>query len=135
MFTDRFASFQPHALSLVRIVSAFTFSLHGFQKLFGAFGGLGGQGGKAELFTMVGFAGVLEAFGGLLLLAGLFTRPVAFLLSGQMAVAYFMAHAPRGFWPIQNGGELAVVYCFLFLYLSTAGGGRWSMDRSLGTGK
>ena len=76
----------------------------------------------------MGVAGVLEFFGGLLILAGLFTRPVAFILSGQMAVAYFMAHAKQGFLPIMNRGELAVIYCFVFLYLSVAGGGSWSVD-------
>jgi putative oxidoreductase len=74
-------------------------------------------------------AGVLETFGGILLLAGLFTRPVAFVLCGEMAVAYFRAHAPRGFWPIANGGELAVLYCFIFLYLAVAGAGPVSLDR------
>jgi putative oxidoreductase len=73
-------------------------------------------------------AGLFELFGGLLLLVGLFTRPVAFLLSGLMAFAYFIAHAPRGFWPIVNGGELAALYCFVFLYLAAAGGGPWSVD-------
>jgi len=78
--------------------------------------------------TIVLIAGILELFGGLLLLLGIFTRPVAFLLSGQMAVAYFMAHAPKGFYPVLNGGELAALYSFLFLYLSCAGGGAWSVD-------
>jgi putative oxidoreductase len=77
----------------------------------------------------MGLAGVLEFFGGLLLLIGLFTRPVAFILSGLMAVAYFMAHAPQGFWPLMNKGELAVLCCFVFLYLAMAGGGSWSIDR------
>jgi putative oxidoreductase len=72
---------------------------------------------------------VLEFFGGLLILLGLFTRPVAFILSGLMAVGYFMVHAPQGFWPLQNKGELAVIYCWLFLFLSVAGGGAWSLDR------
>ncbi len=117
-------SLQPHLLSLLRIVAAFTFSLHGVQKLFGW---LGGRGTAA--FTLPWTAGVLETFGGLLLLLGLGTRPVAFLLSGEMAVAYFMNHAPRGFWPIRNGGELAALYCFLFLYLWAAGPGPWSLDR------
>jgi putative oxidoreductase len=80
----------------------------------------------------MGLAGILEFFGGLFILLGLFTRPVAFLLSGQMAVAYFMAHAPEGFWPVLNHGELAVLYCFIFLYLSLAGGGPWSLDRVVG---
>jgi putative oxidoreductase len=82
-----------------------------------------------ELFSLIGLAGVLELFGGALLLVGLFTRPVAFILSGEMAFAYFMAHAPRGFWPILNGGELAALYSFVFLYLAAAGGGPWSLDR------
>jgi putative oxidoreductase len=77
----------------------------------------------------MGMAGVLECFGGLLILLGLFTRPVALLLAGEMAVAYFMAHAPKGFWPILNRGELAALYCFVFLYLAAAGGGAWSADR------
>lgn len=119
----------PAALSLLRIVVAFTYSLHGYQKLFGAFGGHLSKGVKPQLLSLTGAAGVIEVFGGLLLLLGLFTRPVAFLLSGQMAVAYFVRHAPRSFWPIENGGELAVVYCFLFLYFSRAGGGSLSVDR------
>jgi len=85
-----------------------------------------------SLFSLIGVAGILEFFGGLLLLIGLFSRPVAFLLSGQMAVAYFMAHAPHGFWPVLNRGELAVLYCFVFLYLAVAGGGSWSIDRLRG---
>jgi putative oxidoreductase len=76
----------------------------------------------------MGLAGVLELFGGLLLLLGLFTRSVAFILAGEMAVAYFMAHAPKGFWPLLNRGELATLYCFVFLYLAAAGGGPWSID-------
>ncbi len=78
--------------------------------------------------SLAGVGGVLELAGGLLILAGLFTRPVAFILSGEMAFAYFMRHAPRSFWPILNGGELAVLYCFLFLYLAAAGPGPWSLD-------
>jgi putative oxidoreductase len=80
------------------------------------------------LFSLLGLAGLLELFGGLFLLLGLFTRPVAFVLSGFMAVAYFMAHATQGFWPLLNRGELAVLYCFVFLYLAAAGGGPWSLD-------
>jgi putative oxidoreductase len=87
-----------------------------------------------SLLSLMGVAGVLEFFGGLLILLGLFTRPTAFILSGLLAVAYFMAHAPGGFWPIQNQGELAVLYCFVFLYLAAAGGGEWSVDRLLGRG-
>ncbi len=86
----------------------------------------------ASPFTMGGFAGVLELVGGILIVIGLFTRPVAFLLSGMTAVAYFYAHAPQGFFPLLNGGELAVLYCFVFLYLAAAGGGAWSLDRMRG---
>jgi len=122
-------SLEPRALSLLRIIVGFTYTLHGLQKLFGAFGGLGGQGGTAAFGSLIWTAGVLECFGGLLILLGLLTRPVAFLLCGQMAVAYFRSHAPRGFWPILNGGELAVLYCFVFLYLCIAGPGSVSLDR------
>jgi putative oxidoreductase len=117
----------------LRIIAAFLFMQHGAQKLFGF---LARQpGGTAPLFSMMGFAGILEFFGGLLILLGLFTRPVAFVLSGQMAVAYFMTHAPNGFWTLRNGGELAVLYCFLFLYLSAVGGGAWSLDSLWRRGK
>ena len=108
---------------------AFTFTAHGTQKLFG-FPYVEGRG-AAELFSFMGFAGALELVGGVLLLVGLFTRPVAFILSGTMAVAYFMSHAPQGFWPIVNRGELAVVYCWIFLYFAAAGGGPWSLDALL----
>src|SRR5262245_39360437 len=94
---------ETYALSALRIVAGFLFSLHGFQKLFGMFGGMGGAGASATPGTLVWFAGVLECFGGLLILAGLLTRPVAFLLSGEMAFAYFTRHAPRSLWPIANG--------------------------------
>jgi len=124
-----FHSAEPCVRSLLRIIAGFMFSLHGFQKLFGVFGGMGGKGAKVEFFSLMWTAGVLETFGGLLILLGLFTRPVAFLLCGQMAVAYFQVHAPRGFWPILNGGELAVLYCFVFLYLCVAGAGPVSLDR------
>ena len=121
-------SVQPYVRSLLRIVAAFTFSLHGVQKLFGLLGGMGGKGSVAAFPTLPWFAGFLEVGGGLLLLLGLFASPVAFLLSGEMAVAYFMMHFPRGFFPLMNGGELAVVYSFLFLYLSVAGPGPISLD-------
>jgi len=122
------SSFEPYALSLLRIVVGFTFSLHGYQKLFGLFGGLG-HGATAHLASLLGVAGVLETFGGALIFLGLFTRPAAFILCGEMAVAYFHQHAPHGLWPISNGGELAVLYCFIFLLLVSAGAGPWSMDR------
>lgn len=125
----KIGGWQPLVRSVLRMVVGFTFSLHGFQKLLGLFGGMGGHGAKVPLFSLMWTAGVLESFGGLLLLLGLFTRPVAFVMAGEMAFAYFRAHQPRGFWPIQNGGELAVLYCFVFLYLWTAGPGPLSLDR------
>jgi putative oxidoreductase len=100
---------------------------HGSQKLFGFPASASGGGG--DLPPMMLVAGILEFFGGLLFLIGFLTRPVAFLLSGLMAVAYFMAHAPGGFLPLVNKGELAVLYCFVFLYFTFAGGGDWSLDR------
>ena len=113
-------------LSVLRIVVALLFIPHGTQKLLGF---PGTQQAVASLASMIGVAGILECFGGLCILLGLFTRPVAFLLSGHMAFAYFIAHAPRGFWPILNGGELAALYCFVFLFLAAAGGGPWGLDR------
>ena len=124
------APFEPRLRSLVRIVVGFTFSLHGWQKAFGVFGGLGGH--RPELSSMLGAAGVIETIGGAFIILGLFTRPVAFLLAGEMAIGYFRTHAPRGFWPITNGGELAVFYCFFFLWLSAAGPGPWSVDHAVG---
>ena len=123
--------FQPYAISLLRIVAGFTFCEHGLQKLFGLFGGLGGRGATVHLPSLMGVAGVLEAFGGILILLGLFTRPVAFVLCGEMAVAYLRQHAPRGLWPILNGGELAVLYCFIFLLLCAVGPGPVSLDRMI----
>lgn len=117
-------------LSLFRVVTAFLFMAHGAQKLFGFLAPAGAAPPPA--FSLIWTAGVLEFFGGGLLLIGLLTRPAAFLLSGTMAVAYFKVHAPGGFWPLQNQGELAVLYCFAFLYLSFAGPGRWSVDHLLG---
>ncbi len=108
----------------MRIAVAALFLQHGAQKLFGSPPGQNMNG-------LMLAAGILEFFGGLLVLVGLFTRPVAFILSGQMAVAYFMAHAPRGWSPLANHGELAVLYCFVFLYISVAGAGCWSIDSCL----
>ena len=122
-------TWQPVVRSLLRIVVSFLFLLHGMQKMFGFFGGMGGKGAVASFPSLPWWAGALEVGGGLLLLLGLFSRPVAFVLSGQMAVAYFMVHAPRGFFPVLNGGELAVLYCFIFLYLCFAGPGPLSLDR------
>src|SRR5918997_6473194 len=125
----------PYLLSVLRIVSALLLMQHGAQKLFGWFAPPPAPGAPPppafQLMSWMGIGGVLEFFGGLLLLLGLFTRPVAFILSGMMAIAYFMAHAPQGFWPLQNKGELAVLYCFVFLFFAVAGGGEWSLDRLL----
>jgi putative oxidoreductase len=115
---------EPVALSLLRIVAGFTFAQHGAQKLFGVLAGK-----TAAFGTLAWAAGVLELFGGILIILGLFTRPVAFVLSGQMAAAYFIAHAKQGFWPVMNRGELAALYCFIFLYMAFAGGGPISLDR------
>ena len=119
-------TWSPRVLSVLRIVTALLFIPHGTQKLFGV---PGAQEAVPALVSMMGVAGILECIGGLLILVGVFTRPVAFLLSGEMAVAYVTGHAPRGFWPILNRGELAALYCFVFLYLAVAGGGSWSLGR------
>lgn len=121
--------FEDITLTLLRVVTGFLFMQHGAQKLFGLLGGFGGTpGATAPLASMMGLAGVLEFFGGLLILLGLFTRPVAFLLAGMMAVAYFTVHAPQALFPMLNQGELAALYSFVFLYLSARGAGRWSLD-------
>ena len=117
------------AHNLLRIVTGLMFWQHGARKLFGW---LTENPPVESWFAWpMGFAGILEFFGGILIMLGLFTRPVAFLLCGQMAVAYFWRHLPRGFWPIENGGEPAVLFCFIFLYLWTVGAGRWSLDGML----
>jgi len=116
----------PYALAVLRIVAALLFIEHGTQKLLG-FPPLAG-GNLPAAFTLPWTAGVLELFGGALLLLGLFTRPVAFVLSGQMAFGYFLAHAPRNFFPALNGGDAAILFCFLFLYLVFAGPGAFSLD-------
>ncbi len=117
-------------LSLLRIVAAFTYMAHGTQKLFGFPGGVT----HVEYISLYGLAGVIETAGGLFLLLGLFTRPVAFITAGEMAVAYFLVHFRQGAWPLLNHGELAVLYCFLFLYIAVVGAGPWSLDRVLGPG-
>ena len=125
---SRWRAWSPLLLSVLRIVTAFLFMQVGTAKLFAFPGAIMPGGGTAPVASLPGVAGVLEAFGGLFLLLGLFTRPVAFLLSGEMAVAYFIGHAPQGFWPVLNGGAPAALYSFLFLYLSAAGAGPWSVD-------
>jgi putative oxidoreductase len=120
--------YSPYLYAVLRIVVGFLFACHGAQKLFGLFGGLGPAGGTAPLFSLMGLAGLIEFFGGLLIMLGLLTGTVAFIASGQMASAYFMAHHPRGFWPILNEGEPAVLFCFIFLYMASRGSGIWSID-------
>jgi putative oxidoreductase len=123
MIPERYA---PQVYALFRIVAGFLFIFHGLQK----FGLLGGQ--AMPLASMMGVAAIIEAVGGLLVMIGLFTRPAAFIASGEMAVAYFMAHQPKGTWPIQNQGELAVLFCFAFLYIAARGAGLWSADAAMG---
>lgn len=119
--------YEPQLRSLARIVVGFTFSLHGWQKWLGVLGG-----DPDALPQLLRIAGVIETVGGAFIILGLFTRPVAFILSGQMAFAYFRAHAPQGPWPLLNGGELAVFYCFFYLWLSSAGAGPLSVDKLIG---
>jgi putative oxidoreductase len=116
----------PKALGLARIVAALAFLEHGSQKLFNF---PAGEDGAVSLMSFFGLAGVLELGGGILLLLGLFTRPVAFILSGQMAVAYWMYHAPEGFYPANNGGDAAILFCFFFFYLVFAGPGAFALQR------
>jgi putative oxidoreductase len=114
--------------NVLRIVVGFLFIAHGTQKLLGWFGGIPPQHSAAPIASQMGVAGVLESCGAILIIIGLFTRPVAFILCGEMAVAYFQVHFPRGFWPLQNMGEPAVLYCFLFLFFAFNGAGSFSVD-------
>jgi putative oxidoreductase len=118
------------AYFLLRFVAGFLFFQAGSVILFGWFGGMPGHppGSTPPLLSQVGIGGALEFFGGLLILLGLLTRPVAFILSGEMAVAYWQFHAPNGHWPVQNQGMPAVLFCFIFLYMAAQGGGDWSLD-------
>lgn len=127
----RWIVFAPQLLSVLRMVAALLFFLAGASKLFGFPVPMPG-GATADFPSQIWFGGVLEVVGGALLFFGLFTRPTAFILSGEMAVAYFQFHAVKGFWPTVNGGVPAVLYCFLFLYLSAAGAGPWSLDARRG---
>ena len=129
---DRFASWAPKILGIFRIIAGALFACYGAQKLFGAFGGIPpGMASKALLWS----AGSIEFVGGVLIMLGLFTRIAAFICSGQMAVAYFTGHAPHGFWPIVNHGELAVLYAFVFLYVAGHGAGAYSVDASVPFGR
>ena len=122
--TGWLSSLSNYAHAALRIVAGFLFACHGAQKLLGVLGG-----DRVELLSLPGAAGVIEFFGGTLIAIGLFAPAAAFVASGQMAVAYFLAHAPQGGWPIANRGELAVLYCFLFLYIATRDAGPLSLDR------
>lgn len=124
------SSYRPYVLGLLRIVAALLFIEHGTMKLFGF---PASDMPRAALFSLMGLAGVLELVGGALVLVGLFTRPIAFLLSGMMAVAYFMAHGPQSFFPVLNGGDAAILFCFIFLYLFVAGPGAFSLDERRAT--
>lgn len=124
----KWSSWAPEIQSVLRIVAAFMFILAGTSKLFAFPVGMPPNGSTAELMSQVGIGGILEVFGGALLLVGLFTRPTAFILSGEMAVAYFQFHAPQSFWPTVNGGVSAALYCLVLLYFSAAGAGSWSLD-------
>ena len=116
--------FSPYIYALMRIIVGFLFFQHGLPKLFGGFG----RSAPAELMSQMGLAGIIEVVGGAMISLGLFTGPVAFIASGETAWAYFQAHAPRGFWPITNGGELAALYSFVFLYIAAVGSGKFSID-------
>lgn len=111
--------------ALLRIVSGLLFSVHGFQKMFGVLG----RAEPVDLLSQMGLAAIIEVVGGLSIALGFYTSAWAFLASGQMAVAYFQAHLPRGFWPVQNGGEPAVLFCFLFLYVAAVGTGKWGLRK------
>jgi putative oxidoreductase len=124
----RFRAWSPYLLSVLRIVAAFLFFQYGSAKLLAFPAAVMPGGGTAPLASLPGVAGALELVGGVLLFFGLLTRPVAFMLSGEMAVAYFMGHASKGFWPVLNGGAPAVFFCFLWLYIASAGPGPWSVD-------
>jgi putative oxidoreductase len=124
----RLASYRPVALAVLRIGAGLLYMEHGAQKLFGVMGGIDGQGQAVPLASLLGVAGVLECFGGLLIVLGLFTRPVAFLLAVEMLVAFFKAHAPKGGFPLENGGELALLYMLVWLTLVVYGAGAFSID-------
>ena len=129
---SRWISWAPYLQSLLRIVAALIFFQAGTMKLIAWPAGMPPDGSTATLFSQVGIAGVLEVFGGGLVLLGLWTRPVAFILSGEMAVAYFQFFAGQSLWPVINNGIPAALYCWVWLYFSAAGAGPWSLDAKLG---
>ncbi len=117
---------EPRVLSIVRIIAGLLFMEHGMSKLLGF-----PPGPSPSMFALTWFAGVIELVGGALVTVGLFTRIAAFIMSGEMAIGYFYVHAPKSFFPMLNGGDAAILYCFIFLYLALAGGGGWSLDRAI----
>jgi putative oxidoreductase len=129
MMSGLLSRFDSQTYALLRIVGGLLFLFHGLQKLFGMYGGK-----VMPLTSMPGLAGIIELVGGTLIMIGWFASPAAFLASGEMAYAYFTMHQPRGTWPIENGGELAALYCFLFLYIAARGSGIWSIDWLRGRG-
>jgi putative oxidoreductase len=129
---SRWVAFAPQLRSVLRIMAGALFMSAGAVALFAFPVGVPPNGGTVPLFSQVGLGAVLELVGGAFLLVGLFTRPVAFVLAGEMAVAYFQFHAPQSFWPVVNGGIPAILDCFVFLYLSAAGAGPWSLDARRG---
>jgi putative oxidoreductase len=126
--TERWSALTPQFQALLRIVAALNFITFGTMKLFAFPMGMPPDNSTAPLLSQTGIGGILEVVGGALMLVGLFTRPVAFILSGEMAVAYFQFHFPQGFWPVVNMGTPALLYCFIWLYFSAAGAGSWSVD-------
>jgi putative oxidoreductase len=128
----KWPTWAPYLLSVLRIVTAFLFMQFGMAKLFAFPAAIMPGEGTAPVVSLVGLASILETFGGLLLLLGLFTRPVAFIVAGEMAIAYFVGHAPQGFWPVLNQGHPAIMFCFVWLYISAAGPGPWSLDAKRG---
>jgi len=121
-------NYSHYLYAIMRIVVGLLFACNGARKLFGVFGGMGGSGEAAPLLSQMGLAGAIEFFGGLLIAVGLLTGYAAFIVSGEMAVAYFLGHFPNGFWPIINRGERAVFYCFVFLYIASQGAVIWGVD-------
>ncbi len=127
-------TWAPRALSLLRIFAGLLFLEHGLQKLISFPTGLP-NGMHAPPGSLLWFAGIIETVGGILVALGLLTRPAAFIMSGEMAIGYFMIHAPHSFFPAMNGGDAAILFCFIFLYLAAAGGGEWSVDAMRGRGR
>jgi putative oxidoreductase len=128
---ESWTKWTPYFLSVLRIAAALIFMQSGTMKLFAFPMGIPPNGGTVDMWSQAWWGGILEVWGGAFVLIGLFTRPVAFILAGEMAVAYFQFHAPQNFWPLINGGNSALLYCFVWLYISAAGGGPWSVDSLL----